>query len=152
MPCLCRGRHCPEAARGNPEIFARQTAARFETKEPRTRPPLDDWWCVDGRRAAVRCHDLSRAPDRTRARHRDRRKSIGLEQSDTEDEREGDPALRGPHDARLRLEHPDRLFKRSQPLGAHEIAFVEQNDIAVTKLAAGGLAVEPVEAKASGIE
>src|SRR5262249_55989417 len=79
-------------------------------------------------------------------------KSIGLEQSDTEDERQGCPTLRRPHDARLRLDRPERLFKDSQPLRACEIALFEQNDIAVTELAASSLALELVKAKAVGID
>ena len=78
-------------------------------------------------------------------------KPIGLEQPDAEDERERDATLRRPHDARLRLERADRVFEGLQPLGADEIALVEQNDVAVTELVAGSLALELLEAKASGI-
>ena len=43
-------------------------------------------------------------------------KPIGLEQPDAEDERERDPTLRRPHDARLRLERADGVFEGLQPL------------------------------------
>jgi hypothetical protein len=65
-------------------------------------------------------------------------KPIRLEQPDAEQERERDPALGRAQDARLRLERADRVLERPQPLGVHQIALVEQNDVAVTEPVARG--------------
>ena len=74
-----------------------------------------------------------------------------MEQSDAEDEREGDPALGCAQHARLRLDPADRVLGRSQRVGADEVALVEQNDVAVTKLIARSLALEAVEAEVGGV-
>ena len=78
-------------------------------------------------------------------------KKIRLEQSDAEDKRKRDPALGCAHHPRLRLDLPDRGLNPSQLAGANEIALVEQNDVAVTKLIARSLALEAVEAEVGGI-
>ena len=75
-----------------------------------------------------------------RLRHGNRENAIRLEQSDTEDERERDPALGCAHHARLRVDPADRRLNRSQRGSAGEVALVEQNDVAVTKLVARSLA------------
>src|SRR5262249_410904 len=80
-----------------------------------------------------------------RRRRRNAEKAIRLEQSDTEDERERDPALGCAHHARLRVDPADRRLNRSQRVGAGEVALVEQNDVAVTKLVARSLALEAIE-------
>ena len=71
---------------------------------------------------------------RSRRRSGNGEKTIRLEQSDAEDKRKRDPTLGCAHHPRLRLDLPDRGLNPSQPAGANEIALVEQNDVAVTKL------------------
>lgn len=67
-------------------------------------------------------------------------KSIGLEQPGTQHEGKRDPALRGANNARLRIDRADRVLEGLQPVGADQVALVEQNNVAMTELVARGRA------------
>jgi len=76
---------------------------------------------------------------------------IGLKQPDTEDQRQRNAAPRGVDDPRPFRDIADLILDRAHPIGADEIAFIEQDDVGVDQLIACGSAREKIEAEVFGV-